>query len=105
VECALVSSGGIIHPVIGIGSFQSFGRVGPILTGAANILDISVQVMLEEVFGRLNLVKFPVADRIACLGKPFGTLPFKGDVKIVVPLVFHFHFSYEQSPRAKGQPV
>ena len=85
-----VSSGRIINPVIGIGPFQPFGRMGLILGETTNIFDFTVQVKLKKVFLGLNLAKSSIPDGITRLGKPFGPLPFKGDIKIVQSVVFHF---------------
>ena len=71
--------------------------MGPILIGSANIFDFAVQIKLKEVIRSFNLTEFSIADRITCLGKSFGTLSLKGDVKMFVPVVFHFRFCGELS--------
>jgi len=96
VENPPVSSGSIVYPVIGLGSFQPFGRMGPILVETTNIFDLTIQVKLEEVSLGFNLGISAVADGITRFGKPFDPLPFKSDIKIVQPVVFHFSTQVER---------
>jgi hypothetical protein len=53
------------------------------------ILDFTVQVKLKKVFLGFNLAESSIPNGITRLGKPFDALPFKGDVNIVQPVVFH----------------
>jgi hypothetical protein len=63
--------------------------MGPVLVETTDIFDVTIEVKLEEVIPGFNLGISAVADWITGLGIPIGSLPFKYDIKIFQPVVFH----------------
>jgi len=79
----------IVDPIIAVGAFQRFERMGPIVAEAADKLDLTVEVEMKFVVEGFDLGILSETSRLAGLGEAATAVFFNRYDKLFRPKLMH----------------